>query len=186
MSWLSLNTAAASPPVSLSEAKAHLRVDGSDEDTLISSLILAATRVVEEQVGRALVSQIWDLKTGWPDAIVDIPLAPVISLDAMSYQDADDEAQTLDVADFYLFASDDTAKVQPKGNAPWPSMAVRPDALTITFTAGYSEVPEPLKQAVLLLIAQWFEHRVPVGRRMENLPLAFEHIVFLYRLGWVR
>lgn len=186
MAFLVLNTAAASTPVTLTEAKAHLRVDGSDEDTLITSLIEAATSAVEEETGRALVTQTWDYSISQPSGAVALPLAPVASISSMSYYDTDDNSQSLTVGDYYLFKGTDTACVEPKDNVDWPTTKDRPDALTITFIAGQAaaDVPQALKQAVLLLIAHWFENREPVGK-MDAAPLAYDYLTAQYKLGWV-
>lgn len=185
--FLTLNTAAASNPVSLSEAKAHLRVDGTDEDTLISALIDAATNVVQEQTGRAMVAQTWDYQIAKPVKRVMLPLAPVASITAMTYFDTDDAEQSLTVGDYYLFKGEDRAYVEPKDTTDWPSMEDRPDALKITFVAGpvAANILAPLKTAILLLLSHWFENREAASEKsIHEAPLAFDHIVSQQRLGW--
>ena len=187
--FLTLNAAATDHPVSLAEAKLHLRQDGDDEENLIEALIAAATSAVEEETGRALITQTWDVAVSPPAGKVSIPLAPVASISAMNYYDSDDVSQSLTVGDFYLFKDNNRASVCPKDNIDWPTMKDRPDALTITFIAGYGDetaVPQPLKQAILMLVAHWYENREAVGRRMNNLPLAFQHLLAQYRLGWIK
>ena len=58
---LKLVTAASTYPVTLAEAKLHLRVDSTDEDTLITALITAATEMCEQKTGRAIMQQTWDV-----------------------------------------------------------------------------------------------------------------------------
>ncbi len=184
--FLTLNTAAASQPVTATEAKAHLRVDGTDEDTLISSLIEAATRAVEEETGKAFITQTWDFKMAEPSGRVRLPMAPVSSISAMSYYDTDDNSQSLTTSDFYLFSDNDRAWAEPKDGVSWPSMQDRMDALTITFIAGYgaaSAVPTEIKQAILLLIGHWFSNRDALGD-MKQLPLAYQYLTAQYRVGW--
>lgn len=54
-------------PVTLAEAKAHLRVDGTAEDTLIGSLIVTSRLHVEAAMGLALVTQSWSVfLDAWP------------------------------------------------------------------------------------------------------------------------
>jgi uncharacterized phiE125 gp8 family phage protein len=184
--FLTLNTAAASTPVTLAEAKAHLRVDGSDEDDLITALVEAATSAVEEETGRALVTQTWDYAVAQPSGKVYLPLHPVASVSTLTYYDTADSAQTLTVSDYYLFKGPDKAWLEPKDNVDWPEMKDRADALTVTFVAGQAvaDVPQALKQAVLLLVAHWFEHREAVGDTSE-LPLAYGYLTAQHKLGWV-
>lgn len=184
--FLSLNTAAALPPVTQAEAKAHLRVDGTDEDDLIDALVLAATSAVEEATGRALVTQTWDYAVSQPSGKVMLPLHPVASVSTLAYYDTDDNSQTLTVSDYYLFKGPDKAWLEPKDNVDWPEMKDRADALTVTFTAGQAvaSVPQALKQAILLLVAHWFENREAVGDTSE-LPLAYDYLISQHKLGWV-
>ena len=184
--FLTLNTAAALPPVTQAEAKAHLRVDGSDEDSLIDALVLAATSAVEEETGRALVTQTWDYAVSQPSGKVMLPVHPVASVSTLAYYDTDDAPQTLTVSDYYLFKGPDKAWLEPKDNVDWPEMKDRPDALTVTFVAGQAvaAVPQALKQAILLLVAHWYENREAVGK-LTAAPLAYGHIISQHRLGWV-
>lgn len=176
-----------SQPVTLSEAKAQLRVDGTDEDGLITSLIVAATLAVEEETGRALVTQTWDYAVPKPDRYVILPLAPVASISAMNYFDADDVLQSLTVSEFYLFNDNDTARVEPNYGISWPTMRNRPDALTITLIAGVADtdVLQTLKQAILLLVTHWFESRDITGRNINERPLAYTYLTAQHKLGWV-
>lgn len=178
-------------PVLLRELKDSARIDGEDEDDLIDGLIASAAKTVEEMCGRSLMPQTWDLKlygvTG--DEKVRLKSAPVSSISAISYQDETDTTQTMDTANFYLFADDDRAYVQPKAGTSWPTTFDRPDALTISYVAGYASrdaVPEELKQAVILLATHWYEHRTLVGHeRMVDIPFTVGHLVGLERRGWV-
>lgn len=56
---LTLTSAPASYPVSLAEAKLHVRVDLNAEDDYITGLIAAATQTCESHIGQALVTQTW-------------------------------------------------------------------------------------------------------------------------------
>lgn len=150
--------------VSLAEAKAHLRVDGSDEDALISSLIGAAVAHLDGAkgiLGRCLLTQEWAwVSDGFADEIA-LPLAPVESLDAIKYRDADGVEQTLDDTT-YTTSMTDGAVVQ---SADWPATADRPDAVVIEFTAGYgaaADVPALIKAAILLMVGDMYNSRESV------------------------
>ena len=62
---LNLITPPAVEPVTLADAKAHLKVDTTDDDALITALITAARARAEWHTGRALITQSWTL---WLDA----------------------------------------------------------------------------------------------------------------------
>jgi hypothetical protein len=55
-------------PLTLSEAKTHLRVDGEDEDALISSLITASREVVENYTGYT-VAEVIEQRGNFPESL---------------------------------------------------------------------------------------------------------------------
>lgn len=176
VTWLSTN-----------ECKTHLRVDSADEEALIGSLAEAACRTVQERVGKALGSQTWAYKLNGlaADADVLLPVAPVASITSISYQDADDAAQSLTVSDFYLFGDNDRAMIRPKSGTSWPVTYDRPDAITITFVAGMTP-PETLRQAALLLVGHWYENRAGAAEApLKQIPDGVEALIGLDRKGWM-
>ena len=90
---LTLVTAPPANPLSLEEAKAHLRVDHTDEDDLIEIYIKAATDYIDGRsgfLGRCIVRQTWRLVIdGFHDNEIKIPLPPLRSVNSVKYDDAD-------------------------------------------------------------------------------------------------
>jgi hypothetical protein len=125
-------------PVTLAAAKAYCRVDASDEDALFTGLIAAARLEVETETGRALVTQTWRLTVQCPKGLlVELPVVPAIAL-------VDAPGGAALQADCVLLAE------------------LVEGELVVDYTAGYgdaADVPADLKQAVLLLVAFWFENR---------------------------
>lgn len=182
---LSLVTPAATGPVSLADAKAHCRVDGSDEDALISALLDAASVAVSEMSGRVLVAETWRMSVSGASGDLRLPKSPVQSITAITYYDRDGVEQAANVDDFFLFADEDRAILRPKDGKAWPSVQSREEALSVDFVAGYDAVPSNLGQAVLLLVGHWYQNREAVGQNVEELPLAVEAMVGISRCGWV-
>jgi uncharacterized phiE125 gp8 family phage protein len=185
-----LVTPPAATPVSLAEAKAHLRKDDTDEDTLIEGLIAAATAHLDGStgiLGRCLVTQTWrqDLDQ-WPcDGTIRLPLLPAQSA-TVQYVAADGTPTALPTNDFQLVADARGASVRRVDGATWPNLACRPDAVRVTFIAGYgaaAAVPMAIKQAMLLLVGHWFENReaVQIGQAPSELPLAVDALIRPYR-----
>ena len=145
----------AEEPVSLAEAKAFLRLDGTAEDGLVTSLVAAARLHVESITGRALITQTWRLVLPCvAGLLVALPVVPAIAL-----VDAPDGAVL-------------------QGDAVLLAEAV--DELAVDYTAGYggaADVPADLKQAVLALVAYWYEHRDSV----TTAPIGFERLIASYR-----
>lgn len=181
-------------PLSLNEAKAAARVDHTDEDTLIESLIQAATDLVEDRTGRALITQTWRFYTWglYGDDAFQLPRLPVSAIAALEYRDSAGNLQSASVDDFRLTADGWRAQVEPIEGQQWPQAGDRADAIRITVTAGYGDgaesVPEPLRLAIRLLVGHWYEHRaaVIVGKAAVQIPLGVEHILQSHRTGWVQ
>lgn len=150
-------------PVSLSEAKAHLRVDHDDQDDLITAQIKAATAWLDGYagiLGRALITQTWRQDfAGFADRLL-LPVSPVIAIVGVSYFDAGNVQQTLDAGVHDLFIDARGAYVTRRSGQSWPVTFRRADAVSVTFTAGYgaaADVPEPIRQAILLIVQRLFD-----------------------------
>jgi len=170
----------ATEPISLAEAKAHMRVDLEDEDSLITSLITAVRISVENYTGRALVTQTWALTLDdeWPeDERIVLPRPPVASVTSIAYVDLNGDAQTLNSNQYTLFKRDTGEwAIRPAYDVIWPDVRRVPAAATVTFVAGVADsaVPEAIKQGILLIIAHLFENReaVNVGNAVSEFPMS--------------
>jgi uncharacterized phiE125 gp8 family phage protein len=174
-------------PVSLAEAKAYLRVEQDDDDDVIAALIAGARLYVEAQTRRALITQSWRLSLdGWPQAgRIEVRPAPLQSLDAARVYDALSTTQDLDVAAFVV----DTA-----GSAlifaPWvlPQPGRTAAGIELDVTAGYGDaaidVPEPLRQAIRLLLAHWYDNRglTTTAANFSLLPATVPALLAPYRM----
>ncbi len=171
----------AEEPVTLAEARAHLRLDTADEDALLTAFITAARAALEGETRRAFVTQSWRLLLDdWPGVTVRLPLAPVVAVTAVTLEGTG----ALDPAHYETaLAGDEPRLVAARA---WPAPLHSVAGIAIDFEAGYgaaAAVPAPLKQAVLMLAAHWFEHREPVslGGAPVEMPLAVAALVAPYR-----
>jgi uncharacterized phiE125 gp8 family phage protein len=163
-------TAPSFEPLSLAEAKAHLRVDVADEDTLISSLVSAARLYVEARTGRMLPQRTFVVEfDGFPINGEDIvlPFAPVSAVASMSYFDTEGTTRSMTVGTNYRLALGlHLPRIKlPVLSTAWPDCANVSDAVSVSLTAGYSggnAVPEVIKHAMRLLVGHWYENREAV------------------------
>jgi uncharacterized phiE125 gp8 family phage protein len=166
-------------PLSLAEAKAHLRIDADDEDALIGALIGAARVAVETEIRRALIAQSWRAFVDtWPADGVTLPVVPVLSLEAVRAFDMDDTPTELDEETYEFDPADFSVTIDPVPSAK---------RYEIDFVAGYGEaaanVPAPLRQAMRLLITHWYENRAAVMLSDDPTatPLGYRELVAPYR-----
>jgi uncharacterized phiE125 gp8 family phage protein len=164
---LQLTTAPTAEPILLAEAKARLRIDVDDEDALLTALIAAARMFVEKTLGVALITQSWSYFLDfWPAAgCITLPILPVQAVSAVTVPDDAGGATTLDAGSYNVDVLSEPARIVLKGAVP--TVAARAlNAFEIAFTAGYGgaadDMPGPIKQALKLLVAHWFERREPV------------------------
>jgi uncharacterized phiE125 gp8 family phage protein len=201
--YLKLITAVATEPVTLEEARLHLRLDASGspathaDDAIVSALITAARQHIDGRdgwLGRALATQTWEMVLdGFPCHEMVVPLPPLQEVVSITYVDGDGEEQTLTEGDdFRVIGDREPAWIVPVYNGTWPTTRCQEDAVRVRFTTGYGDtssppvtpaLPMPIKQAMLLLIGHWYEHREEViaGNMME-LPVAVNSLLAPYRL----
>jgi uncharacterized phiE125 gp8 family phage protein len=187
---LVLTAAPAAEPVSLAEAKAHLRVDADHEDALIGQLIVAARMFVERTLGLALLTQSWSyFLDHWPlSSCITLPIAPVQSIAAVKLHGADGGTTTLDAQSYAVDMLSQPGRIVLNGAMP----AVVPrtlNAFEVSLLAGYGDepddVPETLRHALVLLVAHWFERREPVvlGVAAQEVPSTVAGLLLPYRRG---
>lgn len=140
-------------PVTTAEAKEHLRVTHSDHDALIDALLLSARNHIDGKsgwLGRALITQTWELRLDSFQHEITIPLPPLQSVTSIKYIDTDGAEQTLPT-DVYQITSDDPGTIVEAYGQSWPSTRDEKEAVRIVFVAGYGyadDVPEPIKTAM--------------------------------------
>jgi len=177
----------ASEPVALDEARAYLRLDDTDEDALLTTLVTAARLHVESVTGLALLSQSWRVvRDDWPvDGTICLPVAPVQSVAAVAGYDSDGAAHELDPETIQLDRAGNRLLLPPGYGA---DVLLRDrQGIEIDYLAGYgtdaTDVPEALRHAVLRLVAYWFENRdsVVIAGAGALIPSGFDQLVAPYR-----
>lgn len=185
---LTLESAPASEPVTRSDAKDHLRVDHTTEDTYIDALITAARQHVENVTNRALISQTWKLYLDRFPIEISLPRAPIQSVNSIEYVDSDGVTQTLSSSIYTVDTDSEPGLIYKAYYQTWPSIRDVEKAITITYVAGYgdsgSDVPGPIIQAIKLLVSHMYENREPVniGSSVSEIPMAIDALLAPYRV----
>lgn len=154
-------------PVSLADAKSWLRVDAGDDDELIQALIVSARMTLEAYTRRFFITQSWRLVFDvWPTstqtaATLALPFAPFQSLTAIRLFDANDNTQLLAPTTYRAPPASEGGRIVFIATPPTPGRSA--DGIEIDFSVGYGaraeDTPEPLRRALLMLVAHWRENR---------------------------
>lgn len=171
----------AEEPLSLAETKAFLKLDDAVEDGLVATLIAAARLHVEGTTALATINQSWRVVLdAWPECReVRLPVGPLLSLSAVTVFDGEGEPHELELAQFELDAA--TPRVLWPAAVEGASPRER-QGIEIDYVAGFGEAPEDvpadLRQAMLTLVAYWFEHRdaVIVAGSGSVVPAGFDRL----------
>jgi uncharacterized phiE125 gp8 family phage protein len=176
-----LTTPPIAEPLSLAEVKAHLRITHSDDDTYISTLINSARRSVELRYDLCLMAQSWSVFCDvWPDdGIFDLPLYPILSIVDLKIYGDDDVAATIDPAHYILDLASRPSRLVLRCGRSFPQPGRRVNGLEIKLIAGFSTVPTPIKQALLIIIANLYASRGDVDG--GELPLVARELLAPYR-----
>lgn len=165
---LKLITPATALAVSLAEAKLHLRVDTSAEDTSITLMVMAAMEAAEQATGRAIMPQTWELALDAFPSAFELTRVPAASVTSIKYWDTTDTQQTLGTQLYTLDNADDfsSACVVPAYGGSWPTAREQVNAVALRYVAGYADaasVPAAIKGWLLLQVGAMFENRQAEG-----------------------
>tara|TARA_B100000809_G_scaffold154054_1_gene151421 strand:- start:2254 stop:2877 length:624 start_codon:yes stop_codon:yes gene_type:complete len=189
---LDLQTAAAAEPLTAAECRSHLNLDETYYDTTLDNLVIAARQTVESVTGRQLITATYDLTLDKFPAgrkVLPLPKGQLQSVSAITYTDTAGISATWTASDYIVSTKRDPGSVTPDYDKVWPSARSVRDAVQIRFVAGYgdaaSDVPQAIKQAILLLVGHLFENReaVLVGVNAQPLPMAVDSLLAPYSLG---
>lgn len=190
-----LVTAPTIKPITLTEAKAWLDIGYTEKDTVITGLIAAATAHLDGWtgiLGRCLCEQSWRQDFDSFARCLRLPLAPVISITSLKYDDADGVEQTVSGSDYSLLNDDLGSFVRFSNDFAIPSLSNSRPAVRVTYVAGYADisgtpktstVPDDIKHAIALLVRHWFDNptAVVVGVGAQVMPMAVDAILAKYR-----
>lgn len=180
-------------PITLAELKDELRIvscgypEAHPDDAKLTRLIKAAREWLENECGRTLALSTWRLTLdAFPNSAgpIELPMGPLAAVQSFLYDDVDGVEQAL--ADYYV-ADDERAELYPVTS--WPSTVERKGAVRITYSAGYlygsppvADLPEPLRQALVLLVGHWYENtEASAAVALSEIPIGVESLVWPYR-----
>lgn len=169
------NNVPVAEPVTLEQAKAHLRVDHDDDDALIAGLISAAREHCESYtqtvIAERLVTVTFD---GFKDRL-DLGVWPVKSVEAVQYEFMPSSYMSMSSAGYSL---DAYAKPAVLKTEDAPQTTGNPNCVVVQIIAGMDNVPKAVTQAMLLLIGHLYENR-----ESQSIPDGCETLLQPHRLG---
>lgn len=168
----------------------QLRIDTSDDTHLIAQYIRAVRERFESIYDLSLITQTWDwVMESWPAKFV-VPRGPLQSVTSIKYNDAAGAQQTVATSVYAVDAQNNPGEIVLKKDQSWPSdeLYVVP-AITVRFISGYgddgTDVPQPIRQAMLLAVAELYEFREPVidkaGQTLVEIPTTPHKMMMDYR-----
>lgn len=197
---LILITPPATEPLTLLQAKNHLRLedDVNDDDALVSALIVAAREYAEVYTARALITQQWQLvMDDFPRARLygervprefRLPKPALQSVESITYLASDGTSATLAEDQYIVDTASISGRIALAQGACWPCVLCQANAVTVSFTCGYgdnaSDVPKGIIQAMLLLVGHWYENReaINVGNIVTPLSFAVDALLSAHRV----
>lgn len=188
-------------PITLEEARLHLRVTADDDsppfhpdDSLIKALVSSARDYCEQKLMRALAPQtVVVTLDAFPAGAIQLPMSPIDSVASIKYTDTDSIEQTLPSTVYVLDNYQEPGWVLPATGQVWPMTADTINAVRIQYEAGYTladdspnsrPLPASIRAAMLLLIGNWYENReaVVIGTIQSELSFAVEALLRPYQL----
>lgn len=148
-------------PITLEEAKLHLKVTHSTEDALIQSLLTASRQYVEKLTSRAIVNTtfVWNVDRFPSTGVMILPRSEVLDVTSVKYYDSNGTQQTWDDSD-YIVQTGDGGYIAPLPNKSWPDIQDRPGCVEVTYEAGFvNGCPDSLVAAIKLYLGHLYANR---------------------------
>lgn len=187
---LVLVTPPAIEPLTLAEAKDHLRVDSTDEDSLIEPLITAARIYAETFTRRAFITRTYDLfLDGFPaETEICLPRPPLQSVTYLKYTDLGGNLVTISSGDYIVDTASQPGRLSLQYLKFWPTYQQIANSVRLRFVAGYgnaaADLPRSLQQAMLLIIGHWYENRETVAPgALAEVPMAAQSLLWSERIS---
>ena len=188
-------TGPAVEPLTVAEAKLHLRVDISDDDAYIGTLITAAREWVENYLDRTLITTQLILRAAeFPTEELELARPPMATAGTatavvITYTLADTTTATLSTALYRVDRTTTPGNVAPVINGTWPSDVIEDaNAVAVTYWAGYgptsASVPATIRHAMLMLIGHWYDRRSAVLTGTISKPIEFAVESLLASNNW--
>ena len=159
-------------PIDLDVVKLAMQVEHSDDDEYITSLLSAAVGIAENYTNRKILKSTYEYKLRNFCSDLVLPVSPIISVDSLEYTDPDGVNQS---SAYYLKNRPLKAVLLPVFGEVWPDVQEGYDGVVINFTAGYDEIPEPIKLAIMKIVSTAYKqsddvsaiklHEVPASSR---------------------
>lgn len=181
-------------PVSIAEAKQHLRIDSdfTDDDSYVQSLITAARHYVENYVDRTLLRTQLRMKLDYfPSWDLPLPRPPATPDDVTVQYWPSDAGGLVSFTNFRVDRDATPAVLRPQWNGTWPSSRGAENDVVITWWAGFgttgSDVPVPARHAMLLILSHWYRAREAVSEtRYAPVPMSAETLLGTVNWGQYR
>ena len=206
MAGITVVTEASSDPLEVKDVKNFLRLDESDDEIYVRSLIRAATEYVESSCNLSLMNRtlklsldylseidlpLWEGTRMGPDitirkTIIKLPQSPISSV--TSIYTFDDQGTSTEFASskYYVDTQSKPARVILRSGQTWPTGLRVGNAVEITYVAGYGtsprQVPEQIRLAMMNYIAFMYEHRGDFERSPPpSMPSVIDVLLQQYR-----
>ena len=183
-----VTTATTVPLFTTAQAKSHLKVDTTADDTLIDNLIQAATESCQIYTNRYFIDTVLTQTADNFNGITTLYKSDVSSVTHIKYYDADDAQQTWSSSEYIVDMSSKPARIALAVDKSFPTISSRINAVEVRYTVGYggasTDVPDGIKQAVLLCIGNWYQNRQSVitGKTATELPLSSQYLLNQYKV----
>jgi uncharacterized phiE125 gp8 family phage protein len=163
-------------PVTLHEVRRHCRIDGNEEDDVLTRQIPRAVGLAEGDLGRALITQTIDVTFPGFSNRLYIPRPPLQSVTSVTYTDTAGDAQVLDSSIYRVLTNVEPGEVRLEYGQTWPDTYEVEHEVTIRCVVGYgalaSDVPEAIKAGILFQVGHLFENREQTAPGIEIREIA--------------
>lgn len=160
-------------PVTLAEAKKHVKQDLDVDDVEITQMLASAVRYGQELQGKQYLTATYDeFFDCFPRDVLTLSLEPVQSVASITYYDTAGTLQTWDESLYQYDIDADPVRIRPEPGESWPlTESRRMKAVTVRFTAGYgnmAQVPPDIKSGFLMRLAFLYVHRGDGSKAAED------------------